>query len=85
MRKRAAGVPGTLLKGPHTNLLADRLTCFELSTTAAAQKVPGTYGEKLNCLASGRRLEKEVPPDRSASRGHRSFIESSPHLACRLR
>lgn len=63
------------------------------SAGTAVQKVSGTYGKELNCLASGQGLEgqlfhqtfKEVlvestfePPFEEGS----SF-EPSPHLACR--
>mgnify|MGYP006914396838 CR=1 FL=1 len=37
-----------LLKGPHTDLLADGLIFSELSAGVATKKAPETYGEKLN-------------------------------------
>ena len=41
------------------DLLADGLPLSSY-TGAAAQKAPGTHGEKLNCLASGQRLEGQT-------------------------
>lgn len=53
VKQRAAGVLGIPLEGPMHSLLADGLTDSELQCRAVAQKVPGMYGEELNCLSSG--------------------------------
>ena len=46
-------------KGAYTDLLGLTLSS---SATVAAQKAPGTYGEELNCLASGREPKGQTPP-----------------------
>ena len=52
------------------------------STGAAAQKAPETVGEEVNCLASGRRLERHIVPVRSPGRDHCFFADPS---LCRFR
>lgn len=52
MRQRAVESQAFPLKRPCKDLLA-----LSLSARVAAQKAPGTYGERLDYLAAGRGLE----------------------------
>ena len=67
-----------LLKGPHTDLLANGLA-LSFSAVATTQKVPGRYRKELNSL---------VPTALSqthADRCHCTFADLSPHPAQRHR
>ena len=75
-------IPGIPLKGPMQTYL-DSLS-LSFSPGAAARKEPGKHGEELNSLASGWGLEGQLPPIRSAGRGHCSFSELSSHSPQRL-
>lgn len=55
------------LKGLCMDFPIDELT-LSSGAGAAAQKVPGTYGEGLNCLASGRGLEGNFLLDKCCQR-----------------
>ena len=66
-----------LLKG----LCTDLPDTFPVSSSAggAAQKVPGTYREELNCLSSEKDLGGDsFIPDRSDGRDHDFFAEPFP-------
>lgn len=50
---RASGNPDILLKSPHTDSLAHKIFTIRFSKRTVAQKMPGAYEEKLNCMATG--------------------------------
>ena len=56
---RASGVLGVPHKGPKHGLT---VICSELHAGAAAPKASETYGEELNCQASGKELEGQLSP-----------------------
>lgn len=77
VRWRATGVSGILHKGPMHRLIHGYVLSF--SAGAAAWKTPETYGEELNWLASGWRLEGQgsgqLTWEKRAGRPYCSFVE----------
>ena len=62
MRQRASGVPGIPFKGPMPGLTQTYSLILSSRAGAAAQKMPESYREELNCLPLGLGSEEQLSP-----------------------
>lgn len=60
VRLKTAGKPGVLLKGLWTDSLTQKHSHFTLAEATVSQEVLQTYREKLNCVAAGWGLERQL-------------------------